>query len=111
MLADDILRLHAIWDENGKQITVQNLEALFSVTPMTYFDRARLMGKITSSSEHTAQAWLNLGRMNVKIPLIKLCRIAQFFGISVDDLLRTNTSWLTEELKIRLRKKIASVEF
>lgn len=45
------------------------------------------LSDMTGSSKHTVYAWFNQSRGNVKIPLVKLCMIAENLRVDVQDFL------------------------
>ena len=42
-----------------------------------------MLAEISGVSKETVKAWGNAGRKNVKIPLVKLCKISEKLGVDV----------------------------
>lgn len=84
-----------LWDNTPKSVMVDNIERFlgYSTTFRGHKDNTRLkeLEEITESSRHTVNAWMNRSRENVKIPLLKLCKISEYLGITVEELLNSGT--------------------
>lgn len=88
-LAKDIIELTEIWNNTDKTIIVNKIEKIMEYYLMTN-SRSKLIAELaknTNVSIHTAAAWLNRSRKNVKIPLIKLCMLSDHLGIDIKDML------------------------
>lgn len=84
-----------LWDNTPKSVMVDNIERFlgYSTTFRGHKDNTRLkeLEEMTESSRHTVNAWMNRSRENVKIPLLKLCKISEYLGITVEELLNSGT--------------------
>lgn len=107
-----------LWDNTPKGIMIDNIERFlgYSTTFRGHKDSTRLrqLEDITDSSTHTVNAWMNRSRENVKIPLLKLCKIAEYLGIAVEELLSSgavnNRDWHTSDnVSVRQAKLFSSL--
>lgn len=101
-VAKQYIELTRLFEEAEKGFVTDNIERLFGYT-QTY-QGSRNNERVTAISiasetqnVDTIRAWTNRSRGNVKIPLYKLCKIAESKQISVVDLLTkkipTNRKW------------------
>lgn len=80
-IAKDYLALTDLWETTDKSIMNYNMKLLFAgCSPSARID---VLSEISGVSRDTVKAWENGGRRNVKIPLIKLCKISEELGIDV----------------------------
>lgn len=107
-----------LWENTPKSIMVDNIERLlgYSATFRGHKDNTRLkkLESITDSSTHTVNAWMNRSRENVKIPLLKLCKIADYLGIEVEELLSSKSinsrKWdVSNEINVRQARLFSSL--
>lgn len=73
--AGNILSLNELYTSTDKEIINKNIDKILSCETSRERD-LRLM-HFTDSGKHTVVAWMNRGRPDVKIPLMKLCMLAQ----------------------------------
>lgn len=84
----DILILNALWVRTDSNTITDNVEnLLISNGCKTFSERWNKLTEITSSTKHAVYAWLNRGRTNVKIPFLKLCKIAEKYDVEINTLL------------------------
>lgn len=90
MNAEDVLKLEEKWRETKKDVIVDNLEKyLIEKKPECEKFKAKIdfLMDITGDKEQTVYAWINRSRKNVKVPFLKLCKIASALGVEVNKLL------------------------
>ena len=76
--AKNVLELNKLWNKADSNTIAGNVEdVLISYGYDTFASRMEKLVTITNSSAHAVYAWLNHGRINVKIPFLKLCMIAK----------------------------------
>lgn len=84
----DILMLNELWNNTDSNTITNNVIRLLENNGCKSFsERWQKLSEITGSTKHAVYAWLNHGRSNVKIPFLKLCTIAEVYGIEVSKLL------------------------
>lgn len=84
----DILILNEIWNKIDSNTITDNVEQLLEKDGLkTFNEKWKRLIEITGSTKHAVYAWLNRGRTNVKIPFLKLCSIAQAYGVEISKLL------------------------
>lgn len=82
--AKDILMLNEMWKKAGSNTITDNIIRLLEENGLkTFSEKLEKLIEITGSSKHAVYAWLNHGRTDVKIPFLKLCTIAEFYGIDI----------------------------
>lgn len=94
-VAEEYLRLTEVWNNTDKETIINNtIKHLCDKFPecKAFNERHRKLAELTQSNKHTAYAWLNLSRDNVKIPLLKLCMIAEALDVDVMEFLKTNNN-------------------
>lgn len=116
MTARECLDLHALYESTPKEVIADNINRLFG-----YYDdarttsrynptnkRTRVLCKITNTCRYTVLAWMNLSREDVKVPILKLCVIAEAFGVNITDLLSSDPSWYlnNEQLRKQLDNRV-----
>ena len=79
-LARDYIELTELWENTDKDFMIDNIERIIGHPTSKDID---YLAKITNVSNHTVLAWFNRSRSNVKIPLIKLCILADYFNVDV----------------------------
>lgn len=86
-IAKEYLELTKIWSDTDKETILNNVKKYICIkNPEMYIDFKTYwnsLTQITGAKKHTVYAWLNKSRSNVKIPLIKLCMIADAIDIDV----------------------------
>ena len=118
-IAKEYIDLTEVWDKADKSIVINNIERVFgdSSTLKRNKDGTRIntLSEITNTDKNTVRAWMNQSRSNVKIPLLKLCMIADALHIDIYTLLCDRGSWkdspLLDERQIKLYDKIRKVQF
>ena len=91
-IAEEYLKLTELWENTNQEIISKNVKMILEDNIPECKDSFnaiwnKLM-EITNSNKHTVYAWMNKSRCNVKVPLLKLCKIAVMFDIDVLDLLK-----------------------
>lgn len=96
-VAKEYIDLTQLFETTTKDFVIDNLDRIFGY-PQTYrkrrnkesVDKISLLAEITETEKiDTVRAWFNRSRDNVKIPLLKLCKIAEYANINVEDILTT----------------------
>lgn len=99
-VAKNYIDLTEKWENTDKLIVINNLERVFGDADVLKRNkdntRREVLSKITSVDAQTIRAWMNKSRMNVKIPLLKLCMIAEALKMDVDVLLSDRGDWRKE---------------
>ncbi|MCI5655013.1 MAG: hypothetical protein MR300_00965 [Ruminococcus sp.] len=84
----DILMLNELWNNTDSNTITNNvIQLLENNGCQSFSERWQKLSEITGSTKHAVYAWLNHGRSNVKIPFLKLCIIAEVYGIEISKLL------------------------
>lgn len=104
-MARNYIELTDLWESIPKSVIADNIERYFGYSMMfrVHKDDTRIkeLTSITGATSHTVSAWLNRSRENVKVPLYKLCKIADYLNIDVRQLLsadtRNNRNWSEED--------------
>lgn len=86
-----------MWENTDKSIVCDNIDRIFGDGDMLRRNRdatrIKVLSKITSSNAHSVSSWMNRSRENVKVPLLKLCEIADYLHIKVETLLTDRGKW------------------
>lgn len=85
-IAKIYLSLESEWGEASSEVLANNVEKYLTMKYPECHTRSVMYEKlsdITESSSHAVYAWLNKSRGNVKIPLVKLCMIAETLHMDV----------------------------
>lgn len=86
-LAKECLELNKIWNNTDKVVVLENVKKYMQENIPECQHGFNVIWdnlvKITGAKRHTVYAWLNRGRSNVKIPLIRLCEIADKLGVDI----------------------------
>ena len=115
MTAKEYLELTALWENTSKSVVAANIDLLFGYRDESRISspfcptnrRTVILCEITNTARYTVLAWMNRHRQEVKIPLQKLCIIAEVFGVDVQNLMSADDSWYRndEDLRNRLEAK------
>lgn len=106
-------RWNAMKPEVLKGVTNKNLNLIFdSRTPRHSCagKKTRILAMVTGSSRNTVIGWLNICKPRKKIPLAKLCAIADALGIPAEFLLEEGDEWFTDEIKWNTNRRIDELE-
>ncbi|MFR7821233.1 MAG: hypothetical protein ACLU24_12020 [Candidatus Pseudoruminococcus sp.] len=80
--------LNELWNNTDSNTITNNvIQLLENNGCQSFSERWQKLSEITGSTKHAVYAWLNHGRSNVKIPFLKLCIIAEVYGIEISKLL------------------------
>lgn len=84
-LAKDYIELTELWENTDKAFVIDNIERLIGYPVRGHKNAMRIntLAKVANATNHTVVAWLNRSRTNVKIPLIKLCMLADYFNVDI----------------------------
>lgn len=86
-IANKVLTLNEKWEHTDKTTIAENVEKhLYSKFPecsANWSVKVEKISEITGSKPDTVFAWFNRGRPNVKVPFLKLCKIADYLGSDV----------------------------
>lgn len=96
--AREYIELTRLWEATGKDIVIDNIERLVGYLKRgnrnsEVINRLMLM---TESNRHSVFSWTNRSRENVKIPLLKLCQIADNLDVDVFkffDVIKVERKW------------------
>lgn len=92
-LARECLQLNELWSKTDKNIISNNIRKYIKDNIPECKDSFNALWnslvEITGSTRYTAYAWLNRSRNNVKIPLLKLCMIADKFDVDIIEFFKT----------------------
>lgn len=89
-VAAEYIALNEIWNNTSKETIVVNvIKYITQAFPEcdTSTAQQKRIAEITDSKIHTVYAWINLSREQVKIPLLKLCVIADTLNVDIMKLL------------------------
>ena len=89
-VAAEYIALNEIWNNTSKETIVVNvIKYITQSFPEcdTSTAQQKRIAEITDSKIHTVYAWINLSREQVKIPLLKLCVIADTLNVDIMKLL------------------------
>lgn len=88
-IATEILNVNELW-ENADKITIaENVEYfLCKKFPecKAYKVKMEKLEEITGSQKDTIYAWINRSRGRVKVPLLKLCKIASYLNVDIREM-------------------------
>lgn len=91
MISSLILEYNKWWDNTDKSVMADNVEKFivkkYPECSETFESRWNKLTEISGSKSQTVYAWLNRSRKDVKIPFLKLCKIAVALGVDLADLL------------------------
>lgn len=90
-VAEEYLQLTELWNTAQKETIINNIvRYLGKKYPECemFQEQCAKLAELTQSNRHTVYAWLNRSRDNVKIPLIKLCIVAEALNTDVIDFLK-----------------------
>lgn len=94
-IAKIYIDLTQLFETTSKDFIIDNLERIFGYS-QTYrkrrsresVDRVSLLAEVTDTGNiETVRAWFNRSRDNVKIPLLKLCRVSEYAKVDIIDIL------------------------
>lgn len=88
-VATEILNINELWESTDKITIAENVEYfLCSKFPecTTYNVKMEKLEEITGSRRDTIYAWINRSRGNVKVPLLKLCKIASELDVDIREM-------------------------
>ncbi len=88
-LARDYIEITELWENTDKGFVIDNLERLagYRIKGNNKTIKPDELARITNVTSHAVIAWFNRSRENVKIPLLKLCVLADYFNVDIRDFL------------------------
>lgn len=90
-LAREYLQLNELWSKTDKNIISDNVRKYIGDNIPECQNSFNVLWdnlvEITGSTRYTVYAWLNRSRSNVKIPLLKLCMIADKLNVDIIEFL------------------------
>ena len=89
--AYEYLMLNKQWEDTDKITIAENVEKYINekIEDCTTWNiRVQKIAEITDSKTDTVYAWLNRGRTRVKVPFLKLCKIADYLKVDVSEFLK-----------------------
>lgn len=93
-LSAEILSLNKLWEQMSKATIAENVEKYlyikFPECKTSYNSKMEKLQEISGSQKNTVYAWVNRSRKNVKVPFLKLCKIADALDVDIQDLLKEN---------------------
>lgn len=91
-VANEYLKLTKLWESAKKETILENvkkiLEEKYPECQKSFNAILNKLIDITNSNKHTVYAWMNRSRNNVKVPLLKLCMIADALNVDVMEFLK-----------------------
>ena len=109
MSAREYLELTELWENTSKDIVAKNIDLLFG-----YYDedrisspylptnrRTKILCEITNTCKYTVLGWMNRHREDVRIPLHKLCIIAEAFDVDIANLMNPDDAWYKNDAELR----------
>lgn len=120
MTAKECLQLHEMWENASKETIAANVNALFGYSstanperhPASRFNRrTAILCALTNTKRYTVLGWFNKCRDEVKVPLLKLCVIADTFDVDIAVFFSETVDWYTgnDKLRARLEEKVESL--
>ena len=92
-IAAQILIYNELWEKTDKSVIAGNVEKyLYLKYPEcsgAFDTKMNKLEEITGSKRQTIYAWLNRSRGRVKVPLMKLCVIANALDVDITELLKS----------------------
>lgn len=93
-LAARILSANKQWEQTRKATIAENVEQyLYTKFPeckTSYKVKMEKLQEISGSQKNTVYAWVNRSREDVKVPFLKLCKIAKALDVDIEDMLKEN---------------------
>lgn len=93
-LAARILSANKQWEQTCKATIAENVEqylyAKFPECKTSYKVKMEKLQEISGSQKNTVYAWVNRSREDVKVPFLKLCKIAKALDVDIEDMLKEN---------------------
>ena len=93
-LAARILSANKQWEQTSKATIAENVEQyLYTKFPeckTSYKIKMEKLQEISGSQKNTVYAWVNRSREDVKVPFLKLCKIAKALDVDIEDMLKEN---------------------
>ena len=93
-LAARILSANKQWEQTSKATIAENVEqylyAKFPECKTSYKAKMEKLQEISGSQKNTVYAWVNRSREDVKVPFLKLCKIAKALDVDIEDMLKGN---------------------
>lgn len=93
-LAARILSANKQWEQTSKATIAENVEqylyAKFPESKTSYKVKMEKLQDISGSQKNTVYAWVNRSREDVKVPFLKLCKIAKALDVDIEDMLKEN---------------------
>lgn len=93
-LAAKILSLNKLWEQTDKVTIAKNVEEYlctkYPECKTAHNIKMERLQEISGSQKNTVYAWVNRSRKDIKVPFLKLCKIADALDIDVKDMLVEN---------------------
>ena len=93
-LAARILSANKQWEQTSKATIAENVEhylyAKFPKYKTSYKIKMEKLQEISGSQKNAVYAWVNRSREDVKVPFLKLCKIAKALDVDIEDMLKDN---------------------
>ena len=88
-IATEILNINELWDNTDKITIAENVEYFLCMKfpeCKSYKVKMEKLEEITGSQKDTIYAWINRSRGRVKVPLLKLCKIAAYLNVDIREM-------------------------
>lgn len=88
-IATEILNINELWEATDKITIAENVEYFLCnkfTDCSTYNAKMEKLKEITGSRKDTIYAWINRSRGNVKVPFLKLCKIASELDVDIREM-------------------------
>lgn len=91
-IAEQVLKYNKLWEETDKITIADNVERILCTKrpecAAKWSTKVNVLAKMTESKPDAVYAWLNRSRGRVKVPFLKLCKIASELNVDVSDFLK-----------------------
>lgn len=91
-LAEKILLANKLWEQTSKSNIIENIEEYLYIKypecKFSYKNKMERLQEISGSQKNTVYAWVNRSREDVKVPFLKLCKIAKALDVDIQDMLK-----------------------
>ena len=88
-IAEEILNINELWENTDKITMAENVEYFLCLKYpecKAYKAKMKRLEEITGSQKDSVYAWINRSRGRVKVPLLKLCKIALALNVDIKEM-------------------------
>lgn len=101
-IATEILNINELWDNTDKITIAENVEYFLCMKfpeCKSYKVKMEKLEEITGSQKNAIYAWINRSRERVKVPFLKLCKIASVLNVDIKEMFIKRTEEELEKYK------------